>query len=103
MNPLQFPKGVRLSEHINALLEVFQGSFTLEGPTYKFLSSSIQKSYTDLGWDIEDINDNNCSFQYGYGDDISLRSPTYNGLITGYTSKIDNGNLRYKTKVKWLI
>lgn len=64
MNPLQFPKGVRLSEHINALLEVFQGSFTLEGPTYKFLSSSIQKSYTDLGWDIEDINDNNCSFQF---------------------------------------
>lgn len=41
---------------------------------------------------------NNCSFQYGYGDDISLRSPTYNGLITGYTSKIDNGNLRYTIK-----
>lgn len=58
MNPLEFPKGVRLSEHINALLEVFEGSFTLEGPTYKFLSSSIQRSYTDLGWDIEDVNDN---------------------------------------------
>ncbi len=56
MNPFEFPKGVRLSEHINALLEVFQGSFVLEGATYKFLSTSIQKSYTDLGWDIEDVN-----------------------------------------------
>ena len=56
MNPMEFPVGVRLSEHINALLEVFEGSFVLEGPTYKFLSSSIQRSYTKLGWDIEDVN-----------------------------------------------
>lgn len=64
MNPLEFPKGVRLSEHINALLEVFEGSFSLEGPTYKFLSSSIQRSYTDLGWDIEDTNDENCELSF---------------------------------------
>lgn len=38
---------------------------------------------------------NNCSFQYGYGDDVSLRSPMYNGMITDYDCKIDNGNLRY--------
>ena len=64
MNPLEFPKGVRLSEHTNALLEVFEGSFTLEGPTYKFLSSSIQRSYTNLGWDIEDINDEGCELPF---------------------------------------
>jgi hypothetical protein len=64
MNPLEFPKGVRLSEHINALLEVFEGSFTLEGPTYKFLSSSIQRSYTNLGWDIEDRNDEECDLPF---------------------------------------
>lgn len=64
MNPLEFPKGVRVSEHINALLEVFEGSFTLEGPTYKFLSSSIQSSYTKLGWDIEDINDDKCELPF---------------------------------------
>ena len=64
MNPLEFPKGVRLSEHINALLEVFEGSFTLEGPTYKFLSSSIQRSYTQLGWDIEDVNDEGCELPF---------------------------------------
>jgi len=57
INPFEFPKGVRLSEHINALLDVFQGSFILEGPTYKFLSSAIQKAYTNLGWDIEDVNE----------------------------------------------
>lgn len=64
MNPLEFPKGVRLSEHINALLEVFEGSFTLEGPTYKFLSSSIQRSYTKLGWDIEDVNEEGCELPF---------------------------------------
>lgn len=64
MNPLEFPKGVRLSEHINALLEVFEGSFMLEGPTYKFLSSSIQKSYTKLGWDIEDTNVSECTLSF---------------------------------------
>lgn len=64
MNPLEFPKGVRVSEHINALLEVFEGSFVLEGPTYKFLSSSIERSYTNLGWDIEDVNDEKCELPF---------------------------------------
>lgn len=65
INPFEFPKGVRLSEHINAVLEVFEGSFVLEGPTYKFLSSSIQTAYFKLGWDIEDIN-NEKTEKYGY-------------------------------------
>lgn len=64
INPMEFPLGVRLSEHINALLEVFEGSFSLEGPTYKFLSSSIQRAYTDLGWDIEDENTKECTLPY---------------------------------------
>ena len=54
VNPFEFPVGVRVSEHISALLEVFEGSFVLEGPTHKFLSSSIQKAYEDKGWSIED-------------------------------------------------
>lgn len=46
---------------------------------------------------LKDINVlyNNCSFQYGYADDFNLRSPVYNGMITDYDCKIDNGNLRY--------
>lgn len=59
MNPLEFPHGVQVSEHINALLEVFEGSFLLEGPTHKFLSNAIQKAYENKGWDIEDANDEN--------------------------------------------
>lgn len=64
MNPMEFPVGVRLNEHINALLEVFEGSFTLEGPTFKFLSNSIQRSYIDLGWDIEEENVEDCTLPY---------------------------------------
>ena len=55
MNPMEFPKGVRVSEHISALLEVFKGSFVLEGATFRFLSNSIKKAYMDKGWDVEDI------------------------------------------------
>ena len=42
-----------------------------------------------------DVLYNNCSFVYGYADDLSLRSPTYNGMILDYDCKIENGNLRY--------
>lgn len=56
MNPFEFPKGIRLSEHITAIMEVFQGSFVVEGNIYKFLSSSIQKAYAEKGWDIEEKN-----------------------------------------------
>ena len=38
---------------------------------------------------------NNCTFQYGYADDISMRSPTYNASIMDYDCNLENGNLRY--------
>lgn len=53
MNPMEFPKGLRVSEHISALLEVFKGTFVLEGATFSFLKKSIKKAYTDKGWDLE--------------------------------------------------
>ena len=87
MNPMEFPKGVRLSEHINALLEVFEGSFILEGPTYKFLSSSIEKSYIDLGWDIEDVNENEIgypSLQDVYDNlEQEIEKSSYDGELKG--------------------
>lgn len=89
MNPLEFPRGVRLSEHINALMEVFEGSFLLEGPTYKYLCSSIQKSYFDLGWDIEDTNDDECQFEFPTLQDVydnlqsEIETSTYDSEIKG--------------------
>ncbi len=98
MNPLEFPKGVRLSEHINALLEVFEGSFTLEGPTYKFLSSSIQRSYTNLGWDIEDTYNDDCKLPFPSLQDV------YNNLeaeieASSYDSEL-KGNVRAFLQVR---
>lgn len=89
MNPMAFPIGTRLSEHINALLEVFEGSFTLEGPTYKFLSSSIQRSYTNLGWDIEDENAEDCDLPYPTLQDVydnlekEIEASSYDGELKG--------------------
>ena len=36
-----------------------------------------------------------CKFKYGYGDDITLRSPWYSGKVMKYTISLDNGNLKY--------
>lgn len=89
MNPFAFPKGVRLNEHINALLEVFKGTFSLEGPTYKFLSNSICRSYEKLGWDIEDINDENCNLEYPTLQSIydnleeEINASSYDGELKG--------------------
>ena len=98
MNPMAFPIGTRLSEHINALLEVFEGSFTLEGPTYKFLGSAIQRSYTDLGWDIEDENTAGCELPYPTLQDV------YNNLEkeierSGYDGEL-KGNIRSFLQVR---
>lgn len=89
MNPLAFPTGVRLSEHINALLDVFQSSFVLEGPTYKFLSSAIERSYIGLGWDIEDENTEDCELPYPTLQDVydnlehEINDSNYDGELKG--------------------
>ena len=89
LNPMEFPIGVRLSEHIDSLLEVFKGSFALEGATYKFLSNSIQRSYTDLGWDIEEESTINCKLPYPSLQDVydnlqcEIDSSSYDNEIKG--------------------
>lgn len=98
MNPLEFPKGVRLSEHINALLEVFEGSFVLEGPTYKFLSSSIQASYEKLGWDIEDMNNEDCDLLFPNLQDI-YDNLEYEIDKSSYDSEV-KGNVRAFLQVR---
>lgn len=87
INPFEFPKGVRLSDHIDAILGVFQGSFLLEGGVYKFLSASIEKAYTDLGWDIEVLNTGELEFPtlsdvYDILED-EINSSTYDSEIKG--------------------
>ena len=88
MNPLEFPKNISVSQHITALLEVFEGAFRLEGPTYKFLSSSIQKAYTNLGWDIEDTNYDGCKLPF----------PSLQDVYDNLQSEIDSSS--YDAEVK---
>ena len=89
LNPLEFPKGTRLSEHINTLLEVFEGTFGFQGPTYHFLSKSIQKSYTNLGWDLEDSNYEGCNLAFPSLQDVynnlqnEIDASSYNSEIKG--------------------
>lgn len=50
INPFEFPRGMKLSEHINALLDVFNGTFLLDPPMPMLLTEGIQACYEELGW-----------------------------------------------------
>lgn len=50
INPFEFPEGMKLAEHINNLLDVFNGTFLLDPPMPMLLIEGIQKCYEELGW-----------------------------------------------------
>ncbi len=57
LNPFEFVKGLSLSEHIQNLMQVFQGAFPLDPPLPSILDRAIESSYKNLGWNPDDIND----------------------------------------------
>ncbi len=50
INPFEFPEGMKLSEHINNLLDVFNGTFQLDPPMPMLLAEGVQNCYEELGW-----------------------------------------------------
>ena len=62
INPFEFPIGLKLSEHITALNQVFEGAFDLTPPMPFLVSESIEQVYRDHGWYPFEINDGNHSY-----------------------------------------
>ena len=56
LNPLEFPMGFSLSQHITKLKEVFTGSFYFPSPTQYLLGQAIEATYEMGGWKMSDIN-----------------------------------------------
>ena len=50
INPFEFPEGMKLSDHINRLLDVFNGTFELDPPMPMLLTEGIQNCYEKLLW-----------------------------------------------------
>lgn len=50
INPFEFPKGMKLADHINRLLDVFNGTFVLDPPMPMLLVEGIQNCYEELFW-----------------------------------------------------
>ncbi len=57
INPFEFPKGLKLSEHITNLNQVFEGAFDLTPPMPFLVSSGIEQVYRDHGWYPFEVND----------------------------------------------
>ena len=50
INPFEFPHGMKLADHINRLLDVFNGTFQLDPPFPMLLTEGIQNCYEKLLW-----------------------------------------------------
>lgn len=57
INPFEFPHGLSLSEHIQNLMDVFEGAFPLTPPLPALLDRAIEGIYLSHGWDTDDVND----------------------------------------------
>lgn len=88
INPFEFPSGIRVGEHIDALLEVFEGSFFLEGPTRHFLGNAISRAYEEKGWDVEEL--------LGDGEDRDF--PTLSDVYSKIKEEIDKSS--YDAEIK---
>ena len=62
INPFEFPCGMSLSEHIRNLMAVFEGAFTIDGPTPFLLDKAIEAVYREKDWYPDTINDANLPY-----------------------------------------
>ncbi|MGI6500025.1 MAG: ATP-binding protein [Anaerostipes sp.] len=57
INPFEFPVGVKVSEHITNLIQVFEGAFDLVPPMPFLISSAIEEIYREHDWYPFEVND----------------------------------------------
>ncbi len=57
INPFEFPTKMSLAEHIQNLINVFDGSFSMDPPMPFLLDRAIERVYRDKGWLPYMIND----------------------------------------------
>lgn len=56
INPFEFAIGMSLAEHIQNLMDVFEGAFLLTPPLPALLDRAIENVYLTHGWDTDDVN-----------------------------------------------
>ena len=52
LNPLEPEPGFPLRTHIDMIAALFQAAFTVDDPFPQILNAALQKTYTDLGWNL---------------------------------------------------
>ena len=57
INPFEFAIGLSLSEHIQNMMDVFEGAFPLTPPLPALIDRAIEGVYKNHGWDTDDVND----------------------------------------------
>lgn len=87
INPFEFALGLSLSEHIQNLMEVFEGAFPLSPPLPALLDRAIEGVYRDYGWDSDDVNDGTKNYprmsELYQRLKIELENTDYDGEVRG--------------------
>jgi hypothetical protein len=52
LNPLAVPQGIPAQQHIDAIFNLFSGSFSLHPPLPYVLRDALQRLYVERGWDL---------------------------------------------------
>lgn len=87
INPFQFPLKMSLAEHIRNVINVFEGSFSMDPPMPFLLDRAIERVYRDKGWLPYMINQGTLPYPtmgelYGTLEQI-LEETDYEGEIKG--------------------
>ena len=53
INPLKFPEGIHILEHLDRLIEIFNASWPMYAAMPALLKEAIEKAYIEKGWDLE--------------------------------------------------
>lgn len=87
INPFEFAMGLSLSEHIQNLMNVFEGAFPLTPPLPALLDRAIEGVYNDHGWDADDINEGNKEYptisELYDRLEFELKNTDYDGEVRG--------------------
>lgn len=88
LNPFSFPQDIHVFEHIDRLIEIFNVCWPMYAAMPAVLKNAVEKSYEDIGWDLErSINK--------YGEDLY---PTFADVANKIRDIIDNSEYDKENK-----
>lgn len=95
INPFAFPDGIRVLEHIDRLIEIFNVCWPMYAAMPAVLKESVERAYKSAGWDLDLSENNKVEGLYPTFDDVlrELRNVINSSDYSGDTKSDYIGSL----------